>query len=598
MKLSDYVFQFLAKRGVKHVFMLPGGGCMHLVDSLGKTEGIEYVSCLHEQAASFAAEAYGEYTNQMGAALVTTGPGGTNCATGIAACWLESAGAMFIAGQAKTQDMILHRGVRSMGQQEVDVTSMMKPITKYAVTVLNPQSIRYHLEKGAYLATHGRKGPVWIEIPLDVQATDIDPNSLIGFDEAAEEYREGETLTEKIQRTIDLFKTSKRPVLLMGNGVRSAGAISEFKELVNQLQIPTLLTWKAMDLLPENHPYYCGRPGGIGQRFANFTQQNADLILVVGARLDLPSVAFDHKNFGKSARKVLVDNDPTEIWKFETKIDIPIYSDAKRFLKELLNQTHQLKGKNWSAWLEKTKQWQKKYPVVVPEYREVKDFVSTYVLMDTLSDLLTAQDLIVPGSSGACADVMMQAFKVKEGQRIQNAPGLGAMGTGLPATIGACLASGKRRTVCVNGEGGFVMNIQELEGVRRMNLPIKYFILNNNGYGSIYNSQEAHFKRKVGADPSSNMTLPEIMKLATAFGLPTGRISNQGQLREELSKILAAPGPSITEIMVDPKEKTLPRVTASVKDGKIVSNPMEDMSPPLDRSEFNEIMKVSEEDRF
>ncbi len=598
MKLSDYVFQFLEKRGVKHVFMLAGGGCMHLVDSLGKTEGIEYVASLHEQSISFAVEAYGEYTNQLGVALVTTGPGGTNCATGVAACWLESSGALFIAGQAKTADLIGHRGVRSFGQQEVDVVSMMKPITKYAVTVMNPLSIRYHLEKSIHLATHGRHGPVWIEIPLDVQSAEIDPQYLIGFDVSQEHLQEGESIKDKVSQVLELLKKSKRPVLFVGNGVRTADALSEFHQILKVLHIPTLLSWKAMDFLPEEHPLYCGRPGGIGQRFGNFTQQNSDFILVIGARLDLPSLAFSHENFAPHAQKVIVDTDPNEILKMQMLVNIPIYSDSRRFLKEFLKQmgdSSENFSNRWKSWLATTQEWQKRFPVVLPEYREQKDYVSTYVLMDTLSDVLEEEDLLVPGSAGSCSDILMQAFRVKKGQRILNAPGLGAMGTGVPGSIGACLASGKRRTICVNGDGGFFFNVQELEVAKRLNLPIKYFVLNNEGYGSIASSQEGHFKKKVGADLSSKLSLPSITKVASAFGLSTGRILNQYRLSEELKKAIEIPGPCVIEVMVDPKERTLPRVTASVKDGKIVSNPMEDMTPLLSRDEFYSVMKTSHE---
>jgi acetolactate synthase-1/2/3 large subunit len=595
-KLSDYVFKFIAQQKVKHVFLIPGGGNMHLTNALGNVPGLEFVACIHEQACAFAAEAYGEYDNGLGVALITTGPGGTNCVTGVAAAWIESSPTLFISGQAKRDDMILHRNVRSMGQQEVDVLSIVKPITKYAVTVMEPNSIRYHLEKAVHMAKDGRPGPVWIEIPLDVQASMINEESLTRFIPPVANLAEIDLMMKKeVRGVIDLIKSSQRPVFLVGNGVRTGTAIEEFRSLLEKINIPVLLTWKAADILAEDHPLYAGRPGGIGQRFANFTQQNADCIIVVGARLDLPSLAFEHKNFAKAAKKVVVDIDPAEIFKFQFNIDIAIDGNALDFIKEFDAQVSTLLDYDCSSWLKQTKELREQYPVILPEYLENKDYVSTYVLMGALSEICDADELIVPGSAGACSDILMQAFRVKLGQRLFNGPGLGAMGMGIPATIGACLASGSRRTICVDGDGGFFLNIQELETVKRLNLPIKYFVLNNNGYGSIVSSQSAHFKKLIAANPESGFTLPDIRKIAEAFGVKIMKISKHEELVGVMKDVFEEEGPVICEVMVDPKERTIPRVTSTMgPNGVMVSNPMEDMSPLLDREEFkrNTIMPL------
>ena len=595
IKLSDYVANFVARTGVKHVFLLTGGGCMHLTDSFGHQPEFEYVCCLHEQACAFAAEAYAEYTNNLGVTLVTSGPGGTNTLTGVAAAWIESASCLFISGQAKRADLMGSSGVRSMGQQEVDIVSVVRPITKYAKRILDPQTIRYDLEKAVYLATHGRRGPVWIDIPLDVQSTQIDEKSLAAFDPAKEAALPAGDLAAKVADAIELLNRSERPVLYLGNGARSAHQQGLMKQLIELLRIPVLLTWKIADALPDDCELYAGRPGGIGQRAANFTQQNSDCLLIVGARLDRPSTAYSYKNFARDAKKILIDVDSAELGKFDIPIDVPICADAAEFISEFLRQASKLKPKDRSCWLKRANAWKEKYPLVTAEQRATQGSVSTYFLMDVLSDELTENDLLVPGSSGPCSDIFMQAFRVRAGQRVVNAPGLGAMGTGLPGSIGACLASGNRRTICINGDGGFQLNIQELETVRRLNLPIKYFILCNGGYGSILGTQRNYFQgRLTGSDPSSQLTFPDITRVAAAYGLPTAHIHDHTDIRERVRAVLSAEGPIICAVDVSITEPTSPRVTSMVRpDGTLVSKPMEDMWPFLDREEFHSNMIVA-----
>lgn len=603
IKLSDYVMKFIAEQEVEYIFVLPGGGCMHLVDSLGQRKDLKYICCLHEQSAAISAEAYAQYTQHLGVALVTTGPGGLNAITGVAGAWIDSTPLLILSGQVKRVDLIGRSGVRQMGIQEVDIISIVKPITKYAITIMEPESVRYHLEKAISMALSGRHGPVWLDIPLDVQGAMIDEETLAGFDsvEVHQHYDSGH-LSQQVNQTIEILNASERPVILVGNGTCLAKAIPEFISLIEQLGVPVLTTWKAIDLLAEDHPLYFGRPGSIASRGANFIQQNSDWIMTIGARLDLAQTAYDHKNFARAAKKVIVDIDPAEINKLKMKIDLPIIADAKVFINEFIRQINKIKNVERSNWLIYCKKLKEKYPVILPEYRKPQDMVNPYYLIDVLSELMTEDDLFVPGSSGACAEMTMQAFRVKKGQRVQNTPGLGAMGFGLPASFGACLASGGKRTISVIGDGGLQHNIQELETLARLNLPIKLFILNNNGYGSIRNTQNRYFSgRLVCCDPSSGLTLPDTCKVAEAYGLKTVRIKDQKDLKKQVKNVLEAEGTIICEVMVETEMQTAPRVSSEVRpDGSIISKPMEDMWPFLDRDEFraNMIVKPAEEVTF
>jgi acetolactate synthase I/II/III large subunit len=560
---------------------------MHLVDSVGRQQGLEYVCCLHEQAVAFATHAHAEFSGSLAAALVTTGPGGTNAITGLAAAWIDSTPCIFLSGQVKRADLLTSRGVRSMGPQELDIVSVVRSLTKYAKTLLEPNDVRYELESALHLANSGRRGPVWLDIPLDVQAQMIDETKLRAF--TAGLSVEKEDLQRKVSAAVELLMQAHRPVLFIGNGARGAHNRGLVRQLTDRLQIPVLLTWKSMDMLPDDYPWFAGRPGSVASRGANFTQQNADFILVVGARLDMPQTAFSHKNFARGAKKVLIDVDPLEVAKFEMPIDVPVIADAADFISELLEQLGDISIPEVSTWIDKTKSWIRKYPVILPEYwQQDSRFVNLYVLIDVLSDCCTANDVLAPGSSGACSDVFLQCFRVKEGQRVVNSPSLGAMGTGLPGSIGSCLASGRRRTICVNGDGGFQLNIQDLETVHRLNLPIKYFILCNGTYASIMATQRNYFQgRMVGSDPSSHLTLPNILKVADAYGIQTCQISNHTEIRDRVKTVLDLPGPVVCAVNVSSDQTIAPRATSSVRsDGTIVSLPMEDMAPRLPRDVF------------
>lgn len=586
IKLSDYVFDFVSRLGVNHVFLLPGGGCMHLVDSLGRRKELEAVCCLHEQAAAIAADAYSQYTNNIGVALVTTGPGSTNAITGVAASWIDSTPLLVLSGQVKRKDLLSGKGVRQMGIQEVDIVSLVKPVTKYAATILEPESIRHHLEKALHLAKTERPGPVWIDIPLDVQGAIIDENNLKGFVPPVQEPISPE-LGRQIEEAIKLLNDSKRPVILAGRGISLAKAEEEFLKLVDSLGIPVLTTWRMADILPEDSEFYFGRPGSIASRYANFIQQNSDFLMTIGARLDLPQVGHSYPNFARAAKKVIVDIDESEIRKIDTKIDVPVIANAKDFLGGFIKKLGMVVPKDRSAWTKRCREWKDAYPVVLPEYLRPSGYVNTYALIDALSDLLAGEDVIVPGSSGSCAEITPQAFRIKKGQRLINCPGLGSMGFGLPHSIGACLASG-RRTVCVIGDGGLQHNIQELETLKRLNIPVKLFVLNNNGYAAIRNTHNRFFEgRLVCCDPSSGLTLPDTCKVAAAYGLKGMRISDQKNLKQEISDILNADGPVVCEVMIDPDLQMAPKLSSAARpDGTMESKPLEDLWPFLDREEF------------
>lgn len=588
-KLSDFVMDFIANLGVKDVFILPGGGCMHLVDSLGRHKNLRHICNLHEQACAVAADAYAQYTNNLGVALVTTGPGGTNAITGVAGSWLDSIPCLIISGQVKRADCAENTGLRQLGFQEINIIELVRPITKYAMIIKEPATIRYHLEKAVHLARTGRPGPVWIDIPLDVQAAMINESDLPGFDsDEVEQPMDPAVLQHDIHAAIELLNSSERPVILAGNGIRLGKGQQEFLRLIEIFKIPVLTTWKAIDLLPESHWLFVGRPGSVGQRGANFSLQNSDCFLCIGARLDFGQTGYNHQNFARSAKKIMVDIDPAEIGKMKTRIDIPIVTDSKSFLQELLRHTDKFSKTDYSGWLARCKVWQASYPVVLPEYWIEKGSVNHYVLIDVLSEEMSFDDLLIPGSSGACSEVSMQAFRVKKGMRIFNTEGLGPMGFGIPAAIGGCIASGKKRTVCIDGDGGFQMNIQELEVVKRENLPIKFFVLNNGGYGSIRTTQRNYFEgRFVASNPDSGLSLPDILKVAGAYGIKTERLLDHADIRQKVNQIINMNGPVVCEVMISPDQITAPRLSSIQRpDGSMESKPLEDLWPFIDRNEF------------
>lgn len=596
MKLSDYVIRYLEDHNVQHVFMLPGGGAMHLNDSLGNSSKIQYICCLHEQACAIAAEAYARVNNYLGVVMVTTGPGGTNALTGVAAAYFESTPMLVISGQVKLSDQVQNVGLRQQGMQEVDIISMVKPITKYAKMVKDASEIRYVLDKAIYEATHGRKGPVWLDIPLDIQATEVQEELLKGFQaDSLLNVSNNIKLEKMVFEVIESLNHSKRPVILAGNGIRLANAIEEFLELVKYLQIPVLTTWNGIDLLWEEHPLYYGRPGGMGHRHANFIQQNSDLFLSIGARLNLLQTGYHFDGFAREAKKIMVDIDEHELHKINVRPDIAICADAKQFILLLLKHKDKIKKRKRTDWMLYIEKQKEKYPIIRKQHWDECEKVNTYALLDTISSAMSEDDIYVSGSSGTCLDISMQVFRVKKGQRVFATKGLAAMGFGLPATIGACLAGNKRRTICVNGDGGFQMNIQELETLHRLQLPIKIFVLNNSGYAQIYATQMNVFHgHYVACMQDSNLTLPSISKVAEAYGLKTYQIFHNIQLKDIVPKVLNENGPVICEVFVSIELSAFPKqVSYRRKDGQMESKPLEYMNPPISKHDFEDSMLIS-----
>ena len=596
-KLSDLILQFVADQGVRHVFLVTGGGAMHLNESLARTQGLTPVCNSHEQASAICAEAYAKATNDLGVALVTTGPGGTNAVTGVAGAWLDSTPVLFISGQVKRPDRMFDAegkplGMRQLGVQEVDIVSIVRPITKYAVTVLDPAEIRYHLEKAVYLARTGRPGPVWLDIPLDVQASPIeDFAALRGFDpaELAEaDHAATAALQEEVRRTIDALNRSQRPLLFAGNGTRLARAEREFHELRKLLNIPIAATWCAADLVPSDEPLYVGRPGSVAARGANFALQNCDFLLALGVRLDFAITGYAPDKLAREAHKTVVDIDAAELNKLAPHVQQPVQADARAFLAELLRQKAAILTVDRAAWDKRCAEWKHRYPIVTEEHRRPDTQVSIYNLAEVIGTETVADDQLVSGSSGAGIEIFLLACPTRTGQRIYHTAGLGSMGFGLPMSIAVSLAAGGKRTICVDGDGGFQFNIQELATVARLNLPIKFFVLNNDGYASIRASQTNYFgQATIGCDDRTGLTVPDLSKIAVSYGIQATVIADQRNLREEVRRVLDMPGPVVCDVRVIPDETRAPRLSSVQRpDGSFVSRPLEDLWPFLDREEF------------
>ena len=583
IKLSDYVFQFLEQKGVKYAFMLPGGGAMHLDDSIGRS-GIQYICTLHEQAAAIAAEAYAQHTNKIGVCLTTSGPGATNAITGVTAGWIDSTPMFIISGQAKRVDLVGDSGVRQIGSQEVQIIDMVKPITKYAVQVMEPSEIRYHMERAYHEATSGRPGPVWLSIPLDVQAAMVEPEKQNGYEIPQDK---GEELTDIVDKTVELLKKAQKPVILAGNGIKLAGATEDFYELLKALPIPVLTTWKTIDMLGEDDELYVGHPGGMGDRGANLILQSADVLLSIGSRLDTSVTAFNEQNFGKNAKKIVIDIDRHELDRMKlSQVEAMCACDAGEFIRSLLEAARDeevLKARYaaWAKWKEQGHELRKKYPSVTDVHRNVKGVVSAYYFTELLCRHTTETDVIVPESSGAAGEITYQAFSPKRGQKMKNAAGLGSMGFGLPYSIGACLANDMHRTILINGDGAFQMNIQELETLVRLQLPIKIFIWNNQGYASIRSMQNNNFGGfQVASGESSGLCMPDTVRVAEAYGLKTFRIVDNTQLEQHIQEVLDTDGPVLCELMISPDETVSPRTKTIVhEDGTLESYPLEKMWP-------------------
>ncbi len=591
IKVSDYIAKFIAehKEIGKDVFMVSGGGNMHLIDSLGRNEKLNYVCNHHEQACTYAAEGYARVSNRIGVSYVTTGPGGTNAITGVYSAWVDSIPTLTISGQVKFQTTIescRELGLRQLGDQEVNIIDLVKPVTKYAHMVTDKNTIKYHLQKAVYEAKNKRPGPVWLDIPLDIQGSLVDENDLEEFTIPQEE-----SYDTKIAEVIKELKNANRPVIIAGNGITLSGANEQFINLIEKLKVPVVSSFARYDMLHDDYPLCFGRFGTIGQRSANFIVQNSDLVIAIGARLNIRAISYNWDFFAREAKKILVDIDEAELNKPTLNIDIKIQSDAKYFIEQLFNNIQNLSF-DFSSWINRCEKYKKDFPTITKERQEVKEFVDSYNFFDVLSNIVSDKEVFVFANATASVS-SYQSLKTKGTQKIIENSGCAAMGYDLPASIGACYANKKNDVICVTGDGSIQMNIQELQTIIHNKLPIKIFVFNNNGYSSIKNTQNNFFDGfKVGSEINSGVSFPNMQAIAKAYGFKTFIIKNQENLKNDIENILKEKS-FICEVILDPNEKMEPKLSSEIKpDGKMVSKPLEDMFPFLPRDVFKQNMIV------
>ena len=597
IRVADYIIQTLADRGVRHVFMVTGGGAMHLNDAIGREKRIQYICNHHEQASAMAAEGYARTTGKLGFVNVTAGPGGVNALNGVFGAFTDSVPMLVVSGQVKRETCLrtfqLTGKLRQFGDQEVDIVHMVANMTKYAVMVSVPEDIRYHLERAIHLATTGRPGPCWLDVPVDVQGSQIDPSSLRGYDPGEDALAtDHDRLPEICADIIERISKAKRPVIMAGTGVRAAAAVDVFQQVIEKLQIPVTTAW-THDTIATSNPLFCGRPGSIGDRPGNFTVQNSDLILVIGSRLNVRQVSYNWANFARHAFKIQVDIDAAELEKPMVKIDLPICSDARLFLEEMDRQltahTPPESHRNWLAWCAER---QRRYPVFQPEKQTSQgQEINPYHFAHVLFQELAADDVIACGDATAtittfqCADIQL-------GQRLLSNSGAASMGYDLPAAIGAAVARDGNRIICLAGDGSVQMNIQELQTIAHHRWPIKLFVLNNGGYLSIRQTQSNFFGLQIGSTAESGVSFPDHVKLARAYGLHASRLQGPDFV-EQLRLVLASPHPEVCEVMLDRTQTFEPKLTSRrLPDGRMVSSPLEDMAPFLSREELQENMLV------
>lgn len=599
MRVADYMIKFLEDHGVEHIFTVTGGGAIFLCDALGMAKKMKYVACHHEQSASMASEAYARIRNALGVALVTSGPGGTNAITGTAGCWLDHVPQLTISGQVFLNQTIgKHPGLRTLGVQEINIIDLVRPITKYAVMVEDANDIRYHLEKAVYFAAHGRPGPTWIDVPANIQSAHIDPASLRGFDRQEVASFVNPELQAKVAQMLQWLTSSRRPLIHIGQGVRISGAVDAFFKLLDTLQIPYVTARNGNDMGYADHPLYAGHPGTFAQRGANFAVQTSDFYLAIGTRLALAQTGYAAKDYARNARIVMVDIDLAELNKDTVRLDLKIQADVKDFLYELHRQLLIEKPvtARWTEWLNQCQHWKQQYPVVLPEYKIQSGHINSYYFIDILSKVLVSDDAIVT-DMGFSFQNTHQAFQVKAGQRVFTNCGLASMGWGLPAAVGACFARGLKRTVCIAGEGGFMMTMQELATVMHHRLPIKLFILNNGGYLTIKQTQEFGFEgRLMGSNAASGISFPDFMVIAKAHGIESVRLSSHLNLKQRIEEVMAHDGPVVCEIMMSPDQMQAPKtISRKNSDGSVQPTPIEDSYPFLDSREIEHNLRLFDE---
>lgn len=590
-RVADYVISFIYSLGVKDLFIVPGGGAMFLNDAIAVHKKMNYICNNHEQASVMGAETYSLVTENFGVAIVTSGPGTTNTMTGVLEAWQDSIPCMIISGQSKREQTVYNskvRGLRQFGFLEVNIIPIIKSITKYSELINDPQKIRYHLEKAVFLAKNGRPGPVWLDIPLDVQGALINEKKLIGF---KAERSKKHSLKKEVESLLKDLKSSKKPLIIAGNGIRLSHGINEFKKLVENLKIPVVSSVMGSDLLEDDYPYFVGKAGMKGERSANFAIQNSDLILAIGSRLSVPVIGYDYKKFAPNSKKIVVDIDEVEHRKETIKIDRVIISDAKEFITAFDNVTKGILFNFKDDWVKKLKELRKKYSIFLPEYsKDIKGRVNIYNLLNQINKNSKEEDIII-GDAGSSYYIVRQATKIKNNQRLIIPGATGTMGFNLPASIGAAVASKNKRIICITGDGSLQTNIHELQTIAYHNFPIKIFVLNNKGYLSIRNTQSIYFQgRLLGESEKTGLSIPDTSKIAFAYGLPFYKVKSNQDLKGIIPKVLNQDGPLICEVDCLEYQEIIPSVTSKkLANGKIVSAALDDMYPFLSKGALNKI---------
>lgn len=593
MRVTDYIAEYIYQQGVRHVFMVSGGGMMFLSDGIAAHPNLKAVSTHHEQAAAMAAVSYAKYNENLGVCYVTTGCGGTNAVTGLLNGWQDNIPCLFISGQSKRTETVRNSGLklRQFGVQEADIIAVVQSLTKYAVMVNEPELIAYHLDKAVFLARHGRPGPVWLDIPLDVQGAKINESTLLRFSPAeCSKEDDGIPTDNEVGDVARLIEQAERPIIIAGQGIRLGKAISTFKAFIEKFQIPFVVSKLGVDLLPSAHPLFIGRIGNKGDRPGNMAIQNSDLVISIGCRLSVCSTGHEYDKFAREAKILVVDIDPIEHKKNTVRIDRFIHADAKLFLKKMVVLPS---SPPMNAWLEKCQHWRAKYPVCLPEYAADSEGLNVYYFIDCLSKALD-DDSVVVTDAGSAGFVTTQAIQLKEGQRQITSGGQMEMGYTLPATIGVCYARNKGRVIGITGDGSFQMNIQELQTIIYNELPIKIFVWNNNGYLSIRITQRKFFEgRLIGTDSTCGLSFPNIEKITGAYGLKYFRLARSHNLTEGIKEVLDYPKAAVCEVVCIRDQAIVPTVSSVRKeDGTLVSKPLEDMYPFLEREEFYKEMIV------
>ena len=603
IRLADYVADFLVQHGVTDAFSVVGGGAMHLNDALGHKKGLRVTYNHHEQACAIAAEAYARLDNKIAAVCVTTGPGGTNALTGVVGGWLDSIPMFIISGQVRYDTTARYAlqytetPLRAMGDQEYDIVKSVEPMTKYATMIEDPKQIRYALEKAWHLATTGRPGPVWIDIPVNFQGGYIETDELEGYNPSEDDSLLPPSVDELvIDKVLEKIAKAKRPVLHAGYGIRLSGGYDAFRRVADKLNIPVVTYWNAIDLIEDEHPLYVGRAGNMGDRPGNWAIQNADFVVAIGTRISIRQVGYNWKTWAREAEVIMVDVDQAELKKPTLHVDMPIWADAKDFLEKMDKAITDTPIYFGEEWLTACQRWKKNYPVVQPrQWEENGTTANVYAFVKYMSSRLPENSLTAV-SNGACCVVGHQAYEIKKGSRFANNSAIASMGYGLPAAIGTCIGGNRMQTICLEGDGSIMMNLQELQTILTNKLPIKIFMINNSGYHSIRITQSNLFSEhsKVGiGEESGDLSFPDFKKISEAFGYPYYSACSNKEMKEVVDKVLSLDGPVFCEIFTDTEQRWEPKSsTKRLEDGTLVSPPLEDLAPFLPREELKEIMFI------